>query len=137
MAKQVSGFTVKYGYRTVGLLVALAAFAFFLLAEYFISGGVALFLVFSILIFVITVFLLIGFSLTTSSRITKRYFHPDNLVGQTGRVLKGVPAGEVGTVTVVNEDWSFISDSDTNDGDIVVVTEVLEDKVTLKVKKAS
>jgi membrane protein implicated in regulation of membrane protease activity len=137
MPREVSRITVKYGYRTIGLLVALAAFAAFLLAEYFISGGIVFFLVFSIIIFVITIFLFIGFSLTTSSRITKKYFHPENLVGKTGKVLKGVPAGEPGTVTVVNEDWSFICDSDTSDGDMVTVVEVLDDKVTLKVRKVS
>ncbi|MEM0073613.1 MAG: NfeD family protein [Thermoplasmatales archaeon] len=137
MPKEVSRLTVKYGYRTIGLLVALTIFALFLLSEYFLAGQVVLFLVLSIILLVVVVFLFIGFSLTTSSRITKRYFHIENLKGQKGSVVKGVPAGTKGTVTVLNEDWSFICDSDTNDGDVVTVIDVLEDKVTLRVKKLS
>ncbi|MEM0127897.1 MAG: NfeD family protein [Thermoplasmatales archaeon] len=137
MPREVSRVTVKYGYRTIGLLISLAAFAIFLLTEYFLTGGIVFFLVFSIIIFVVLIFLFIGFSLTTSSRITKRYFHSDTLKGQNGNVVKGVPAGVKGTVTVLNEDWSFISDSDTSDGDLVTVIDVLEDGVTLKVRKIS
>ena len=58
-------------------------------------------------------------------------------MGQTGRVINGVPANVVGTVTVVNADWSFACDSDTSDNELVTITEVQSDNVTVRVKKIS
>ena len=59
------------------------------------------------------------------------------MVGQTGRVLKGVPANELGTVVVMSEDWSFICDTETHDNDQVTVIGVQEESATLRVKKIS
>jgi membrane-bound ClpP family serine protease len=138
MAKEVSNFTVKYGFRAMVLLSIILIFAFFLLIEYLSSGkNDSLLLALSIVFFVTDALLFVGFTITISTRITKKYFHTETLVGQTGRVINGRPAKSLGTVTVMNEDWSFICDSDTHDNEIVEVIEVMDDKVTLKVRKTS
>jgi membrane protein implicated in regulation of membrane protease activity len=138
MAKEVSNFTVKYGFRAMVPLSIILIFALFLLIEYLSSGrNDSLLLALSIVFFLTDALLFIGFTITISTRITKKYFHPETLVGRTGRVINGRPANNLGTVTVMNEDWSFICDSDTNDNDIVEVIEVMDDKVTLKVRKTS
>ncbi len=138
MPKEPSKFTVKYGFRAVVPLAIILIFAFYLLIEYLITGRSNDFLLgFSILFFAIAILLFLGFTITISSRITKKYFHPETMVGQTGRVLKGVPANNIGTVVVISEDWSFVCDVDTYDNELVTVTGVQEDSVTLKVKKSS
>ncbi|MCL4450993.1 MAG: NfeD family protein [Candidatus Thermoplasmatota archaeon] len=138
MPKQPSKFAVKYGYRAVVPLAILLIFAIYLLIEYLITGmNNSFLLAFSIVFFLITLLLFVGFSITISKRITKKYFHPETLVGQTGRVLKGVPANELGTVVVMSEDWSFICDTETHDNDQVTVIGVQEESATLRVKKIS
>ena len=138
MPKQPSKFAVKYGYRAVVPLAILLIFAIYLLIEYLITGmNNSFLLAFSIVFFLITLLLFVGFSITISNRITKKYFHPETLVGQSGRVLKGVPANELGTVVVMSEDWSFICDTETHDNDQVTVIGVQEESATLRVKKIS
>ena len=85
----------------------------------------------------LTLILLVGFRLTRVERIHKKYFHAETLVGQKGRITKGVPSGNPGSVTVMNEDWSFVCDSDTSDNEAITVTEVMDDGVTLRVAKGS
>ncbi|MEM0135544.1 MAG: NfeD family protein [Thermoplasmatales archaeon] len=138
MQKQPSKFAVKYGYRAVVPLAIIIIFAFYLLIEYLITGESNSFLLaFSIVFFVIAALLFVGFSITISKRITKKYFHTGSLVGQTGRVLKGVPANELGTVVVMSEDWSFVCDTETHDNELVTVIGVQEETATLTVKKIS
>jgi|GEM_PF-781965 membrane-bound ClpP family serine protease len=138
MPREVSNLVVKYGYRTLIVLILLLIFSTYLLLEYFISRETNVFLLaLSIIFYVITVILFIGFRLTIVDKIHKKYFHNEVLIGQKGKVLKGVNAGTKGTANVMNEDWGFICDSDTRDGDIVTVEEIMEDNVTLKVRKSS
>ncbi len=128
----------KYGYRTFIILILLFIFATFLLVEYLITGqDHPTLLVLAILFYIILLILGIGFSLTNVKKINKKYFQTDTLVGQKGRVTRGVKAGEKGTAQVANEEWSFICDSDTFDNELIEVTGVLDDKVTLKIKKLS
>ncbi|MCL5681053.1 MAG: hypothetical protein M1515_03275 [Candidatus Thermoplasmatota archaeon] len=136
--KSETTLTAKYGFRTFFVLLILFIFSTFLLIEYFASGQQQpSILALSILFYIIFAILLIGFRLTNVKNIRKRYFHPDSVVGQVGRVTKGVPAGQRGGVQIESEEWSFISDSDTKDNENVEVVRVMEDKVTLKVKKIS
>ena len=79
--------------------------------------------------------LFVGFSQTIVTRIEKKYFHSENLIGHSGKILKGAKAGERGTVDVLNEDWSFVCDSDTNVDDTVTVRNITDDKVTLQVER--
>ncbi len=138
MAKEPSNFAVKYGFRAVVPLAIIFIFALFLLVEYLISGMSNTFLLaISIVFFVIDLLLFVGFSITVSHRITKKYFQMGTLVGQTGRVLRGVPANEVGTVVVMSEDWSFTCDVETYDNEQVTVVSVQDDNATLRVKKPS
>jgi membrane protein implicated in regulation of membrane protease activity len=128
----------KYGYRTFIILILLFIFSTFLLIEYLITGqDHPTLLVLAILFYIIFLILAIGFSLTNVKKINKKYFQTDSLIGQKGRVTRGVKAGEKGTAQVSNEEWSFICDSDTYDNELVEVTGVLEDKVTIKIKKLS
>lgn len=136
--REPSNFTVKYGLRAIIPVSIIALFALFLLVEYLISGRTNSFLLaFSIVFFVTALLLFVGFTITISNRITKKYFHTETMVGQPGRVIRGVPAKTVGTVNVMNEEWSFVCDSDTFDNEAVTVLEVMEDNVTLRVKKFS
>lgn len=138
MPRQLSPLVVKYGYRTIIVLVLLLIFSIFLLVEYFISEETNIFtLALAIIFFLITLILFIGFRLTIVNKIEKKYFHMETLIGQSGKVLKGVKAGEKGTVNVSNEDWSFICNSDTSDGENVTITEIMDDRITLKVRKPS
>ncbi len=138
MTKEPSDFALKYGFRTVIPVAIILIFAIILLVEYLTTGMNNTFiLAFSIVFFLIALLLYVGFRITISHRITKKYFHIETLVGQTGRVINGVPANVVGTVTVVNEDWSFVCDSNTSDNDLVTITEVQTDNVTVRVKKIS
>lgn len=138
MAKEVSPIIVKYGYRVIVVLFLLFIFSIYLLVEYFLSGRTNNFyLAISIIFFLITLLLFLGFRITIVHKIEKKYFQLDTLIGQTGRVSKGVHSGERGTLNVSNEDWSFICNSDTTDGEIVTVVEVLADQALLKVKKSS
>ncbi len=138
MPKEPSDFTVKYGMRVIVPLALFLLVAVLFLVLYFNTGrndNVLLGLFFLFLI--VTVLLFFGFRITISNRITKKYFHTETLIGQKGRVIKGVPAETLGTVNILNEDWSFLCDSDTSDNQIVTVTEVLEDTATLRVKISS
>ncbi len=138
MAKEPSKFTVKYGYRAVVPIAIITIFALYLLIEYFITGrNNSFMLAFSIVFFLIALLLFVGFSITISQRITKKYFSKETMIGQTGRVLKGVPANEIGTVVVKSEDWSFVCDEDTIDNELVTVVAVQDDSATLKVRKSS
>lgn len=138
MAKEPGNFAVKYGFRAVVPLAIIFVFALILLVEYLITGmGNTFLLAISIVFFVIDVLLFVGFSITVSHRITKKYFNRGSLVGQTGRVLKGAPANDMGTVVVMSEDWSFICDVDTYDNELVTVVSVKDDNATLRVKKSS
>ncbi|MCL4446956.1 MAG: NfeD family protein [Thermoplasmatales archaeon] len=138
MPKEPSKFAVKYGYRAVVPLAIILIFAFYLLVEYLVTGMNNNFvLAFSIVFFLIAILLFVGFTITISNRITKKYFHTETVVGQTGRVLKGVPANQIGTVVVMSEDWSFICDTDTYDNELVTVIGIQEDTATLRIKKIS
>ena len=138
MPKEPSNFAVKYGFRAIVPVAIILIFAFYLLTEYLISGSTNSFLLaLSIVFFATGLLLFVGFTITISNRITKKYFHTETLVGQSGRIIKGVPANTVGTVAVLSEDWSFVCDADTSDNEMVTVTEVQDDKVTLIVKKIS
>lgn len=135
MPREVSDFTVKYGMRAIVPISLFLLVALLFLILYFLTGRsddvlLGLFFVFV----VVTVLLFFGFRITISHRITKKYFHTETLIGQSGRVIKGVPAGTVGTVNVLNEDWSFVCDSDTTDNQMVTVTEISEDTATLRVR---
>ncbi|MCL4333203.1 MAG: hypothetical protein M1290_00510 [Candidatus Thermoplasmatota archaeon] len=135
MGRGPSRLTVKYGYRTLGLLIFLLIFSTFLLYEYFAGKErMPLFLALAVIFYIITLVLFVGFSYTVVTRIEKKYYRVDDLVGQTGKVFKGVKAGERGTVNVRNEDWTFVCDSDTSDEQIVTVKRVMEDRVTLVVE---
>lgn len=136
MKKGISRIKVKYGYRTLGLLVVLLVFSIILLVEYIITEeSNPLLIGVSMVFFVITAILFVGFSQTSVMRIEKRYFHNDSLIGLGGRVVKGSRAGERGTMYARNEEWSFVCDSDTTSNESVVVKEVMEDRVTLRVEK--
>lgn len=138
MSKEPNAFTVKYGFRVVVPVSLVSIFAIFLLVEYLLTGRKdSILLALAIAFFVIDLILIVGFGLTTSSRITKKYYHTETLIGQNGRVIKGVPARNTGTVTVSSEDWSFTCDSDTSDNEIVTIVDVFPDNVTLKVRKTS
>ncbi|MCL5874423.1 MAG: NfeD family protein [Candidatus Thermoplasmatota archaeon] len=138
MPKEPSDFTVKYGMRVIVPLGLFLLVAILFLVLYFNTGRsddvlLGLFFVFLI----VTVLLFFGFRITISHRITKKYFHTEALIGQKGRVIKGVPAKTYGTLNVLNEDWSFICDSDTSDNQVVTVAEVMEDTATLRVTISS
>lgn len=128
----------RYGYRTFIILIIIFIFSTFLLVEYLTTGQVhPTLLVLSILFYIIFVILAIGFSLTNVKKINKKYFQTDSLIGQKGRVTRGVKAGERGTAQVSNEEWSFVCDSDTYDNELIEVVAIMEDKVTLKIRKLS
>ncbi len=136
MNRGTSRLTVKYGYRTMGLLIVLLAFSAFLLVEYLVTGeNTPFFLALSIVFFLLTLILFVGFSQTVVTRIEKRYFHSENLIGHSGKILKAARAGERGTVNVLNEDWSFVCDSDTNVDETVTVRNIMDDKITLQVER--
>jgi len=138
MPKEPSKLMMKYGYRTIIMLALLLIFSIFLLVEYLLTKEEnPLLLAISTVFFLITIILSVGFSLTTVIRIEKKYFHSETLIGQKGRVTKGVIAGVRGTVTVANEDFSFISNSDTSDGETVTVSKIMDDNVTLVVRRSS
>lgn len=138
MPKEVSPIIVKYGYRTLGILIMLVAFSTFLLIEYFLSGERnAFFLALSIIFYPITLILFVGFRLTVVDRINKKYFQNETLLGKSGKVKKGSSAGAKGTVNISSEDWSFVCDSSTEEGDTVEVIETLEDGITIKVRRIS
>ena len=138
MHREVSSLVVQYGYRTLGMLILLAIFSTFLLTEYFLSGETnTFFLVLSIVFYPITLILFVGFRLTVVDRIHKKYFHSETLLRKIGKVSKGSSAGNKGSANISSEDWSFICDSNTKEGDTVEIIEILEDNVTLKVRKIS
>ncbi len=138
MKKQPSAFTVRYGFRAIVPVAIISFFTVFLFAEYLYTGrGDSTLLALTILFLIIDLILVGGFRITISSWITKKYYHPETMVGETGRVIKGASAGETGTVTVASEDWSFVCDSDTYDNEIVTVVQVMPDNVILKVRKIS
>jgi membrane-bound ClpP family serine protease len=126
----------RYGFRTIIILILLFVFSTFLLFEYIITGYVhTTILILSILFYFITAVLLVGFSLTRVKKINKSYFTMDSLIGKTGKVIKACKPGEKGSATVASEDWSIESDEELFEGDTIVVIGVLEDKITLIVKK--
>ncbi len=128
----------RYGYRTFIILILIFIFSTFLLVEYFQSDQThPTLLILAILFYLIFVILLIGFSLTNVKKINKKYFQTTTLIGQKGRVTRGVKAGEIGSAQVSNEEWSFVSESDTKENDLIEVIAVMDDKITLKVKKIS
>ncbi|MCL4447827.1 MAG: hypothetical protein M0Z77_07060 [Thermoplasmatales archaeon] len=138
MSREVSSIIVKYGYRTLIILSILLAFSTFLLVAYIASKeSNAFFLSLSIVFYLLTLILFVGFRLTKVERIHKKYFHTETLVGKGGRITKGVTAGNLGSVTVMNEEWSFVCDTNTSFNDEVVVTQVMDDRVTLRVRKSS
>ncbi|MGC8618487.1 MAG: NfeD family protein [Thermoplasmata archaeon] len=136
MRREVSPLIVKYGYRTLAILILLTVFSTYLLAEYFLSGEKNTFLLaLSIIFYPLTIILFVGFRLTVVDRIHKKYFHNETLLNKSGKVSKGSVVGIKGSVNIANEDWSFICDSTTNEGDTVEVVGILEDNVTLRVKR--
>ena len=136
MRREVSPLIVKYGYRTLAILILLAIFSTYLLTEYFLSGEKNTFLLaLSIIFYPITIILFVGFRLTVVDRIHKKYFHNETLMNKSGRVSKESGVGIKGSANISNEEWSFICDSITNEGDTVEVVGILDDNVTLRVKK--
>ncbi|MGC8563030.1 MAG: NfeD family protein [Thermoplasmata archaeon] len=136
MRREVSPLIVKYGYRTLAILILLTVFSTYLLTEYFLSGEKNTFLLaLSIIFYPLTIILFVGFRLTVVDRIHKKYFHNETLLNKSGKVSKGSVVGIKGSVNIANEDWSFICDSTTNEGDTVEVVGILEDNVTLRVKR--
>ena len=84
MTKEPSDFALKYGFRTVIPVAIILIFAIILLVEYLTTGMNNTFiLAFSIVFFLIALLLYVGFRITISHRITKKYFHIETLVGQT------------------------------------------------------
>ena len=126
----------RYGYRTIVILILLFVFSTFLLFEYIVTGYIHItILILSILFYLITIVLIVGFSLTRVKKINKSYFTMDSLIGKTGKVIKSCKTGEKGAATVASEDWSIESDEELFEGDTIKVVGIMEDKVTLKVKK--
>ncbi len=126
----------RYGYRTIIVLILLFVFSTFLLFEYIVTGYVhTTLLILSILFYTITIVLIVGFSLTRVKKINKSYFTMESLLGKTGKVIKACKPGEKGSATVASEDWSIESDQELFEGDTIEVIGIMEDKVTLKVKK--
>ncbi len=136
MSQELS-ITQRYGYRTLILLILILIFASYLLFEYYYTGAVhTTLIVLSILFYFIDIVLFIGFSLTRVKKINKAYFKMEALIGKEGKVIKGCRPGEKGSATVSSEDWTIESDEELKEGDIITVTGVLEDNITLKVKKS-
>jgi membrane protein implicated in regulation of membrane protease activity len=136
MPREVSPLIVKYGYRTLAILILLTVFSTFLLVEYFLSGDKNTFLLaLSIIFYPLTIILFVAFRLTVVDRIHKKYFQNETLLNKSGKVLKGSSVGSKGSANISNEDWSFICDSTTKEGDTVEVIGILDDNITLKVRK--
>jgi membrane-bound ClpP family serine protease len=126
----------RYSFRTIIILILLFVFSTFLLFEYIVTGYIHItILILSILFYLITIVLIVGFSLTGFKKINKSYFTIDSLIGKTGKVIKSCKPGEKGAATVASEDWSIESDEELFEGDTIKVVGIMEDEVTLKVKK--
>lgn len=136
MSREVSSLIVKYGYRTLAILILLTIFSTYLLVEYLLSGEKNTFLLaLSVIFYPLTIILFVGFRLTVVDRIHKKYFHNETLLNKSGKVLKGSATGIKGSANIANEDWSFVCDSTTSEGDTVEVVGILDDNITLKVKR--
>ncbi len=74
---------------------------------------------------------------TSVKLITKPYFAAEAMTGKTGRALGTIPTSAKGVVHIEHEQWSAVAEDDIGPGDLVVVTAVDPDKVTLRVRRQS
>ncbi|HEY7587929.1 MAG TPA: NfeD family protein [Thermoplasmata archaeon] len=124
-----------YGVRSILIVLALVAFGSFLVAHGVLAGRID-YVASGAIIIVLGVGLAIAFMKTETKIIEKRYYTPETLVGQTARADLDFKANARGVVHIEHETWSAVSDEDIARGEIVVVTGVEPDKVTVRVRKA-
>ncbi len=126
----------RYGYRTFIILLLILIFAIYLIYLYFSTGEVhSSYLFLSVLFLIIAVIIFVGFRFTIIKKIDKIYFNTNTMIGESGIVITPASAGLKGTVRIQHEEWSFTSNEDMQVNDKVEVISVMDDKVTMVVRK--
>lgn len=122
------------GIRAVLVVAAIAAFGIYLIVHGSLAGRLD-YLASGVVIVIIGFVVGIAALRTEYTMITKKYFEAGTVVGKTGRAQAHIREHGKGAVLIEHETWSAVAEEDIQKGDIVVVTAVEPDKVTLRVRK--
>ena len=123
-----------FGFRSVLVIVALAALGIFLVVHGFSVGRLD-FVASGAIVIVIGVVVGIAALRTEYTMITQKYFEAGTIVGKEGRAQAHMRQHSKGVVLIEHETWSAIAEEEIAKGELVTVTAVEPDKVTLRVRK--